>query len=224
MFPGKHAKRAFYTNTTSQELQNTLGGTLHGRPIPCWNCYIAPKANFQRFQQRSSWGGIPNGAASPPRPPAFSWAFTYHSHVFLPHAELLQPMTSQVFFAHSASSRIPTSRVPTSAFSCETREGIWKQLPKHAWELKVWVLPQRGLLGFAFLCCERGRLNVPDLVMVAPLHEDVRVVVGISQCLLPTPAMHACRAHPTPLGSLSHPRGLSSLTLLLQLQLSQPLA
>lgn len=59
---------------------------------------------------------------------------------------------------------------------------------------------------------------MPDLVMVAPLHEDVRVVVGISRCLLPTPAM------PTPLGSLSHPRGLSSLTLLLQLQLSQPLA
>lgn len=211
-------KRAFYTNTTSQELQNTLGSTIHSLPIPCWNCYITPRASFQRFQQRSSWGGIPNGAASPPRPPTFSWAFTYPSHVFLPHAELLQPMTSQVFFAHSASSRIRTSRVPTSAFSCETREGIWKQLPKHAWELKVWVLPQRGLLGFAFLCCERGRLNVPDLVMMAPLHEDVRVVVGISRCLLPTPAM------PTPLGSLSHPRGLSSLTLLLQLQLSQPLA
>lgn len=211
-------KRAFYTNTTSQELQNTLGSTIHSLPIPCWNCYITPKASFQRFQQRSSWGGIPNGAASPPRPPTFSWAFTYPSHVFLPHAELLQPMTSQVFFAHSASSRIRTSRVPTSAFSCETREGIWKQLPKHAWELKVWVFPQRGLLGFAFLCCERGRLNVPDLVMMAPLHEDVRVVVGISRCLLPTPAM------PTPLGSLSHPRGLSSLTLLLQLQLSQPLA
>lgn len=211
-------KRAFYTNTTSQELQNTLGSTIHSLPIPCWNCYITPKASFQRFQQRSSWGGIPNGAASPSRPPTFSWAFTYPSHVFLPHAELLQPMTSQVFFAHSASSRIRTSRVPTSAFSCETREGIWKQLPKHAWELKVWVLPQRGLLGFAFLCCERGRLNVPDLVMMAPLHEDVRVVVGISRCLLPTPAM------PTPLGSLSHPRGVSSLTLLLQLQLSQPLA
>lgn len=211
-------KRAFYTNTTSQELQNTLGSTIHSLPIPCWNCYITPKASFQRFQQRSSWGGIPNGAASPPRPPTFSWAFTYPSHVFLPHAELLQPMTSQVFFAHSASSRIRTSRVPTSAFSCETREGIWKQLPKHAWELKVWVFPQRGLLGFAFLCCERGRLNVPDLVMMAPLHEGVRVVVGISRCLLPTPAM------PTPLGSLSHPRGVSSLTLLLQLQLSQPLA